>query len=213
MIFDYHKLSFSIIFGDFNTVSEEFIELFMDKKNWKYEYIPVNIKQIYYPDIPYGVIQNEKVLLWETPNKKATVLFSNVGWYNMLLHYSSVFKRTGIKIIISDTYNCKWPSFFFKYVKEGKAIRKIHSIKENRWVFYQDGNLLDFEKEDYYRKRRITDRLNEKIITEYLDKLGFDIQKEEFWKPQATGLFLEEKYKEYMSDEEALEMLDMMQKI
>ena len=62
---------------------------------------------------------------------------------------------------------------FFQYsnVNEG-YVRTVYAIKEFKWVFYEHGLPAYFEDLNNYKARRIKDRLNSRIIINYLEKQG-----------------------------------------
>jgi len=71
--------------------------------------------------------------------------------------------------------------FSFSYY-QGNKERIILSYKDfNKWVFYQNGEILPFEEENFYRKRRIKDRLPNELIIKYLQRCGWDINDTDFW--------------------------------
>jgi hypothetical protein len=75
-------------------------------------------------------------------------------------------------------------TFMFNYYRDYRRIARSLGIgrEENgRWLCCLDGPVQPFENPDYYLRRRIRDRLNREVITEYLQKLGYDITKNEFW--------------------------------
>lgn len=82
------------------------------------------------------------------------------------------------------------PKNQFLFEKNGQCIRVIQAMKDPKWVFYEEGEVLWFENLDYYRNRYIKDRLNKEIIIEYCYKLGFEILNEEFWRAE-KAIFLE----------------------
>jgi chemotaxis receptor (MCP) glutamine deamidase CheD len=55
-------------------------------------------------------------------------------------------------------------------------------------VFYEKGNIVPFEESINYNKRRISDRLNNSIIEDYLKKNGIDINEEHFWKSKGNAI-------------------------
>lgn len=67
------------------------------------------------------------------------------------------------------------PFFKFYFSNPDLEERLIQAYKEDRWIFYEEGKPLSFENLDYYKRRRITDRLNNNIIKEYMIRLGIDI--------------------------------------
>ena len=67
------------------------------------------------------------------------------------------------------------PFFKFYFSNSNLEERLIQAYKEDRWIFYEEGKPLSFENLDYYKRRRIIDRLNNNIIKEYMIRLGIDI--------------------------------------
>lgn len=55
------------------------------------------------------------------------------------------------------------PFFKFYFSNSNLEERLIQAYKEDRWIFYEEGKPLSFENLDYYKRRRITDRLNNNI--------------------------------------------------
>ena len=76
-----------------------------------------------------------------------------------------------------------YPGCFFDYYADQRNVlrRLMASKDEEGWDFAQEGSVQPFENPDYYKRRLIKDRLNREIITEYMEKLGFDISRDIFW--------------------------------
>jgi hypothetical protein len=69
----------------------------------------------------------------------------------------------------------------FNYYNSGKE-RTVYAISdEGKWEFFQKGEILSFENEAYYKRRSISNRLNEEILLEYLQKMGVDLAGKDFW--------------------------------
>lgn len=80
-----------------------------------------------------------------------------------------------IKIAMSTSTKNEYNCFWFQYIYPDGKERIIYALKEDRWVFYEEGELLPFENPDYYKRRKIKDRINNDIIIEYLSKCGIDL--------------------------------------
>lgn len=78
----------------------------------------------------------------------------------------------------------------FWLMEKGEDKRVVYAMKDPRWIFYQEGNPLPFENLDYYQNRYIKNRLNQAILLEYLEKLGFCILENDFWRSE-KALFVE----------------------
>ena len=75
-----------------------------------------------------------------------------------------------MSIVSINALGCFW----FQYIYPDGKERVIYALKEDRWVFYEEGDILPFENPDYYKRRRIRDRINNEIIIEYLAKCGIN---------------------------------------
>lgn len=89
-----------------------------------------------------------------------------------------IHKRIGgvwVMCTFSNELKVENPSYKFHYSDSNFNDRDILAYKEDKWVFYEQGRPLAFENTDYYKNRLIKKRLNNKIIEEYLLKLGINI--------------------------------------
>jgi len=51
----------------------------------------------------------------------------------------------------------------------------LSAIKEDKkWIWFADGPLQSYEDSDNYEQRMIKKRLNENIVNDYLDIIGFN---------------------------------------
>lgn len=73
-------------------------------------------------------------------------------------------------------------------IENGKIKRVIQAMKDEKWVFYQEGTMLDFENPDHYKKRMVKDRLNKEILIQYAQKIGFDVLNNDFWRSKKALL-------------------------
>lgn len=73
-------------------------------------------------------------------------------------------------------------------IENGKIKRVIQAMKDEKWVFYQAGAMLDFENPDHYKKRVVKDRLNKEILIQYAQKIGFDVLNNDFWRSKKALL-------------------------
>ena len=71
---------------------------------------------------------------------------------------------------------------------DGVNKRIVYSIKEDKWIFHDAGEILPFENEGYYKKRKKSDRMNKQILMEYCEALNLDIFDDLFWRSKDEGL-------------------------
>lgn len=124
----------------------------------------------------------EKFSWWSNP-KYTNVVFlaSNErdGLYLRCTREAVEMKCALIKVSMSTkTKDEPEGLFWFQYISpEGKE-RLVYALREDRWIFYEEGEPLPFENLDYYKRRMIKERIGNDVIIEYLSKLGvnfFDI--------------------------------------
>lgn len=70
-----------------------------------------------------------------------------------------------------------YPKNHFEFIGADGKERVVIAIKEEKWSFYEDGTPLLFEDVEFYKARRVRDRLNIDIITMYLKRLGVEFHK------------------------------------
>ncbi|UTC66187.1 MULTISPECIES: hypothetical protein [unclassified Treponema] len=81
----------------------------------------------------------------------------------------------------------------FTYRDYQRQERVVMTLKDNgKWIFFERGSKLWFENELFYKKRKITERFNSKILLEYCNTIGLDIINIDFWESNNDALFLEE---------------------
>lgn len=67
--------------------------------------------------------------------------------------------------------------------------RSICSLNDGgKWKFIQVGEPLAFEKLDRYQSRRIQDRFDRDLLTEYLARFGIDFFSDEFYETSAPAI-------------------------
>lgn len=188
MIFGFKYLVISCIRENILIVKDELIQhiaSFSDfSKNWRVtQREDVNFKEIYYPFPPLGGAHFQNFIIWEPLNKpNTTVFYVNLsdGWNSLMEVYADKWKKECIHISMSDKSLNDPMCHFYYYC--GKNKRIIQSYKDDdKWVFYETGNLLPFEETQYYKKRYIKDRLPNELIMQYLSSMGWDIAHRDFW--------------------------------
>ncbi len=88
--------------------------------------------------------------------KDIVVMVSNYsdGWSTLVNYISSQLNIEAYKFQISNLTNNE-PLNSFSYVKNGKEVRRVYTMKDGKWVFYKGGELLPFEDDNNYKKRVI----------------------------------------------------------
>jgi hypothetical protein len=95
-------------------------------------------------------------------------------------------------MLISNNDDSFLDAFHFFYYSD-IYIRHILCYQDPRWTFYEDGTPLPFEDLERYKLRIKKQRLNKEVIIHYLRCAGWDIEDENFWKPQGPVYLFERK--------------------
>jgi len=81
---------------------------------------------------------------------------------------------------VDESSNCMF-DYFNDYRRVSGQLAAAHSYEDRKWIFCQEGPVQSFENAEYYTRRKIKDRFNRDVITEYMLKLGYDITHNDFW--------------------------------
>ena len=68
------------------------------------------------------------------------------------------------------------PFFLFHHSSKQGITRDVLNYKEDRWQFYAKGPINSIEEIEFYKNRKIRERLNKEILLHYLKKMGIS-----FW--------------------------------
>ncbi len=178
----------------FNKVEKELGSIIIEtlNKQWEKKQLKLDFsKTVSYYDERTNFQEMVKCLLWQPQsiNFDLVVFLSSVtdGWPTLLNKYYGIYQRETICVGLCDK-ETNFPFYNFKY-QMGIRNRVIQAMKDsNKWEFFENGELLPFEDELNYKKRKISDRLNNEIIHEYLKINGIDITIEEFWKSKDMAI-------------------------
>jgi len=195
--------SFSFAFFDASqNCIEEFLNAFSKKKKHK----TIIIKEQKNVDVvleEFRCLEESKAKLIELrkypsiaffynplSDVQKTIMISNLsdGWYT-LCNVISIELNCEYYLFQSSDDNVYELSSSFTYVRNGSLERCVYSMKEGKWVFYSEGNLLPFEESQYYEQKMIKKRLTKQILIEYCKALGLFIEEEEFWKSTEESLY------------------------
>jgi hypothetical protein len=90
------------------------------------------------------------------------------GCASILYNLNRIFKYEGFKV----NHNEMGITFTY-YRLLNKRVINVYFDK-NKWIFYQLGEPLEFEDIENYKKKKISDRFNFRILLEYLKKMGIN---------------------------------------
>jgi hypothetical protein len=124
------------------------------------------------------------------PDKTIMIASPEDGWYNLGSKISKQLPCGRYYFLLCDE-SVPEPMNFFRYTN-GNIERSVYSMKEGKWIFYQQGEALSFEDLSNYKQRMIKKRVTRQILIDYCEKLGLLIRNETFW--EATGESLHVKY-------------------
>ena len=152
--------------------------------------------KIYINEPPSGGAHFCKFLIWEPKNLFGkTAFFSNYqdGKYTLIFNLCRKYKLEAISVNFSNKKHAEYPAFmfmYFNYRNDRPIERTIYLIKdENKWVFFENGEIQPFEDTSIYESRLKTKRFNKEILLSYLLKRGIDIENEQFWQSTNGNAF------------------------
>lgn len=175
---DFHFLTFSIFnISNFRQITDAVKVIFQkeleSQKAEIYSGIP-NIKEYINPKS--GGYHLPKFCCWKNsiyPNHVFFISNYEDGLSNICRTIQKEIKCSCV--ICSLSGGIAYPFYKFYFSDSSLKERLIQVYKEDRWVFYEEGEPLSFENLDYYKNKLIKKRLNNSIIEEYLFKMGIDI--------------------------------------
>lgn len=153
-------------------------------RNWIYEKKLFYPKEIFYPAPPSGGRHLPRFGIWQPSNMTfGSVMLSNYedAMIQLMRHLNKhYYVRYFSSQLIQDYKNFGFCGF--EHTNELRQSRVVHIIKNPDWEFFEQGVFLPFEKSEYYRRKKIAERLSPDIIIEYLKRLGWDLNDEAFCK-------------------------------
>ena len=143
-------------------------------------YLAQNSKAVFSDDIniepllnlQYAINPNPKKAVFFPVKKYCTIMFPNLqdGWFTLFANIAWGLNIKSCHIRIMDDIKIVDPSNFFCHYENGVE-RVVYTLKENKWVFHEQGEPLQFENRDCYNARIKKERLNKPIMLEYCEHL------------------------------------------
>jgi len=122
------------------------------------------------------------------------VLIANLqdGWQSLAFVLSKKLAVDAHIFTISDMIKSENPKNAFTYVSSGKTIRHVSLLKEDKWIFHQQG--VPFVEEDLasYSNSKKQNRLGPESVVSLGRHLGYDIGNLDFYESARAGVFCEE---------------------
>lgn len=130
----------------------------------------------------YNAPHAQFILYAPKNNPNTTIMYANIidGYVNLIKYVAKKCKIEYYNISIYDGTSQMMEAYHFHYYSSTRH-RHILCYQDPRWVFYEEGEPLEFEKVELYKSRLKKNRLNKEIILEYLNYLGWNIVDENFW--------------------------------
>lgn len=157
------------------------------KWNDNFDHRHIRIGAPSHPEYP------SRLALWEPNNAVGRSAFIGTDDGRPgLAHQLGVRHRiaaTYVAISNNENIYAKYALYHYDKHSNQRVLQALRS--DTRWEFYSDGPPLPFERLEYYRRRRVTERLNREIILEYLLALGWDIQDPRFWESERPAWYAE----------------------
>ncbi len=135
-----------------------------------------DISKFYAPTYDYHI--EEVACFWKTESYPNKIFFTASiidGWYTLCNVLHRRLHCGFVQCLFSNERDSQGYSFHYGGA-DGRE-RDVLAYKDPRWVFYEEGDPLDFEDLNLYKSRLVRDRLNSKILIEYLKRMGIDFEK------------------------------------
>jgi len=116
------------------------------------------------------------------PEKTMMISNSRDGWIQLCRIIAKNFRCRFYRFAIDEEFGNSFES------RDGVSTRVVYALKEDRWIFYETGEMLSIENKEYYKKRNKKDRINKKILIEYCTELNLDVFNDSFWCSEDEGL-------------------------
>ncbi|MBQ8360966.1 MAG: hypothetical protein IJX44_03355 [Bacteroidaceae bacterium] len=175
---DFNNFNFSVFECDFNSFTkamyEQYKQSFVENRVKIYS-SPLDVTK--YIDVPHGGSHYPKMSWWANKLYRNLIFFISNRRDGMSSLCHNISRELGCKLYkfgISKGEEAYYGCTFF-YCNKGIDERSILAYMEDRWVFWQEGELLPFENPEYYSNRFIKKRLNYDILVEYLGKMGINL--------------------------------------
>ncbi|HET6247318.1 MAG TPA: hypothetical protein VFE47_06405 [Tepidisphaeraceae bacterium] len=202
----FSEVLFTCVDGPKTDVAQTFLDGFNEPSNSsKRDAFGSPIKQYFVKEIdgpiPFPYMNKaersarvpHRIVFWEPRIRPHTTVLTGI-YADGLNH--SVFRLSedrpyawvNVRMYSSPVY----PGCFLDYYADRRKTerRLLATTDERGWDFAQKGPVQPFENTEYYSRRLIKDRLNREIITEYLEKLGYQVMDDNFWEPNGPPILL-----------------------
>ena len=147
------------------------------------------------PHITSGGTHFIKILIWEPKNNpNITALFVNLeDAYHSLIHvWNDRFAKKTLTLRLSNDNISPYPHHEINVKTADKDERVVYTHFESKWKFFQTGPMQGFENPDHYKSKSIKARLDNKIVNEYMRKLGLEVWSEDFYQSNKEAVYFEQ---------------------
>lgn len=136
-----------------------------------------------------GNFPNIGVFYYPCVNNNQLVFVSNSsdGWSSLLY---CITKANNSSYLSFRLYSGAEPCMEMTLEDSGETIRLVRSMKDDKWIFDEIGDLLWFEDDKYYSKRRIADRVTYDLLLSYSIKNGINFNSPDFFKTKKESLWV-----------------------
>ncbi|NUF50244.1 hypothetical protein [Gilliamella sp. ESL0250] len=189
MAFQYMNkmLAFSIV----NSNLTEIESIIQNGLNWPYEPQKSRklIEEIHLNIQKGGALPPVGAFYYSCVNDNKLIFVSNSsdGWDSLLYCITEANHSSYLSFrILSGAY----PLIEMSFTDSGETVRLVRAMKEDKWLFYEKGDLLWFEDKEQYNKKRIRDRVTYDLLLSYSKKNDIDFSSSNFFKTKKESLWV-----------------------
>jgi hypothetical protein len=123
-------------------------------------------------DLNYTYNPNPKRATFFSASENATIMFPNMqdGWNTLFHVIANGLKMKACYMAIMDYRKLVDSSNYLIHIEDSQR-RVVYALKENKWVFYEEGTPLSFENTVYYNAKLKRERLSKEVMFEYCERL------------------------------------------
>lgn len=153
-------------------------------------------------NLEYAYNPNPLRAVFFSANSNCTVMIPNLqdGWHSLVYTIAANTKCDAYFIQMMDDKKLREPVNHLSFFKDGIECRIVYALKENKWVFYEQGQPMSFECTDNYKQAVRKKRINKELLLKYCTELGMIkggyllideaccFTLESYWKGEGYGL-------------------------
>ena len=185
---NYKFIAITLIDISYESLCDKVMESLTELSEWSAATGALDIRSVLHEGQTMSGNVNRKIVIWPVKNNK-TVFLSNKTDGSSTMIYSLHLPNDLINVRVSRPDIVTMNEFEFN--RNGETRIVLSYWDSDKWVFYEKGELLPFENQEYYKRRLKKEKINFNIINEYLEVNGWLLNDDSFWESNDATYFTE----------------------